>query len=183
MNIVSVSPEQSRAQVAVRLQDMHKELARIEADPSRSEKQKERFRRRFDQAKADLAEHAPAAILPITKAKGHDPVYEALKDMAAQGILRSSPPSRTVDLHGIPIKMSMAQYKDYLESSSDIARRKLSPLVNSPAWAEMPAWRKTELVNKVITTARKLARQRIKMQMLHEHRDKIIEQRRAKRQI
>ena len=182
VNIVSVSPEQSRAQISVRLQDMHKEMARVEADPSRSEAEKNAYRRRFDKAKADLAEQAPAAILPITKAKGHDPVYDALREMAAQGILKSSPPARTMNINGISIKMSMEQYRDYLDTSSDIARRKLSASVTSPAWAEMPAWRKTELVNKIITTARKQVRQRVKAQMLREHRDKLIEARRAKRQ-
>ncbi|HPX31374.1 MAG TPA: hypothetical protein PKW92_09850 [Smithella sp.] len=182
VNIVSVSPEQSRAQVSVRLSDLHKEMARVEADPSRSEAEKNAYRRRLNESKAALSEEAPAAVLPITKAKGHDPVYDALREMAAQGILRSSPPARSLNLHGIPVKMSMEQYRDYLDTSSTLARQKLAAVVNSPAWVEMPAWRKTETVDKIITAARKQVRQRVKAQMMHDHRDKIIEARRAKRQ-
>jgi hypothetical protein len=78
--------------------------------------------------------------------------------------------------------MSMEQYRDYLDTSSTLARQKLAAVVNSPAWVEMPAWRKTETVDKIITAARKQVRQRVKAQMMHDHRDKIIEARRAKRQ-
>ncbi len=163
LNIVSVSPEQSRAQASVKIQEMRKEMSRIEADPSRDDENKEAYRARLNAKLAEIAEESPASVLPITKAKGADPVYEALKDMAARGILRTGPPARTVELNGVPLKMTMEQYRDYLDRSSDIARRKLLPLVSSPAWDAMSDKRKTEVVSGIVSNARKGVRQKIKV--------------------
>ncbi len=175
-NIVSVSPEQSRAQVSVRIQDLKKEMARIEADPSRSEEEKESYRARLNERLGKIAAEAPAAILPITKAKGYDSAYEALKVMAEKGILHSSPPSRSMELQGIPIKMTMDQYAEYLDKSSEIARRKLTALVESPAWEQMTDKRKSDVVDAIVANARKAVRQRIKAQMLRDNREKILKE-------
>ncbi|MEN6421335.1 MAG: diguanylate cyclase [Smithella sp.] len=164
-NIVAVSPEQSRAQVAVKMQDLRKEMARIESNPSYSEEDKADYRSRLNEKMAELAEQAPSAVLPITKAKGKDVVYDALKDMAAEGILHTAPPSRTLDVYGVPMTMSMEQYRDYLDRSSDIARRKLEPLVSSPAWAQMPPARRGEVVSHIVANARKSVRQQVKAQL------------------
>lgn len=173
-NMVSVSPEQTRAQASVKIADLRKEMARIDADPSRSEENKEAYRDRMNTRLADLAEQSPASILPITKAKGADPVYEALKDMAAQGILRSGPPSRVVEVGGVPLQMTLPQYREYLDRSSEIARRKLSALVDTPAWDTMPDRRKTEVVSGIVANARKAVRQQIKAQMARDNREKIL---------
>jgi len=169
-NIVSVSPEQSRAQVAVKIQDLHKEMARIEADPSRSDEAKAEYRARMNEELSQMAEQAPAAVLPITKAKGPDPVYDALRTMAARGILHTGPPSRTLEIGGIPRKMTLEQYREYLDRSSDIARRKLAALVTSPSWETMTDERKTQVVSGIVANARKAIRQKIKAQLAREFR-------------
>lgn len=177
-NIVSVSPEQTRAQASVRIQDLHKEMARIEADPSYDESDKAAFKTRMNEQLAKVAEEAPAAVLPITKGKGKDPVYDALLGLAERGALTSGPPSRAIEIAGIPFKMTMAQYKDYLERSSEIARQRLSPLVSSPAWDKMSDHRKAETVAGIVTHARKGVRQKIKGEVAIANRDKIIEEKR-----
>ncbi|MBP7341370.1 MAG: DEAD/DEAH box helicase family protein [Syntrophaceae bacterium] len=169
-NIVSVSPEQSRAQVSVKIQDLHKEMARIEADPSRSDEAKAEYRARMNEELSQMAEQAPAAVLPITKAKGPDPVYDALRTMAARGILHTGPPSRTLEIGGIPRKMTLEQYREYLDRSSDIARRKLAALVTSPSWETMTDERKTQVVSGIVANARKAIRQKIKAQLAREFR-------------
>lgn len=166
LNIVAVSPEQTRAQVSVQIQNLRKELARVESDPSYSEKEKAAYRTRFDRALAEIATKAPSAVLPITKVKGTDPVYEALLAMAQKGTLHTGPPSRSMELRGVPVKMTMAQYGEYLELSSEISRRKLGVLVESPAWERMPDARKGDVVAAIVANARKAARQKIKAQML-----------------
>ena len=170
LNIVSVSPEQSRAQVSVKIQDLHKERARIEANPSYSEEEKAEYRSRMNEQLAELAEAAPSAVLPIVKAKGKDPVYDALREMAAQGILHSAPPSRSVEIGGIPYKMSMDQYREYLTKSSDIARPRLTALVSSPGWETMSPERKARAVSGIVSNARKGVRQRIKAEMARTRR-------------
>ncbi|OPY13028.1 MAG: hypothetical protein A4E69_01867 [Syntrophus sp. PtaB.Bin138] len=175
-NIVSVSPEQSRAQVSVRIQELKKEMSRVEADPSRSEEEKAAYRERLNRRLGEIAAAAPAAILPITKAKGHDPAYEALKEMAAKGILHASPPSRSMELHGVPMKMTMDQYAEYLDKSSEIARRKLTALVESPAWNQMTDKRKSDVVDAIVANARKAIRQKIKAQMLRDKREKVMQE-------
>jgi len=179
-NIVSVSPDQTRAQASVRIQEKRKELSRIEANPSYDEKEKAAYRQRFNEELAEVAKEAPAAVLPITKAKGPDPVYEALRGMAAAGSLHTGPPSRSVEIAGVPLKMTPAQYGRYLEASSETARRKLLPLVGAEAWARMSDQRKGETVAKIVAAARKAARQRIKAEVARENREKILEARRAR---
>lgn len=170
LNIVSVSPEQSRAQVSVKIQELHKELSRIEANPSYSEEEKEAYRSRMNERLADLAEESPSSVLPILKAKGQDPVYDALKEMAKQGTLHTAPPSRSVEIGGIPYKMTMDQYRVYLQKSSDIARPKLQALVLSPGWATMSGKRKAQAVSAIVSHARKGVRQRIKAEIAREKR-------------
>jgi hypothetical protein len=102
---------------------------------------------------SQMAEQAPAAVLPITKAKGPDPVYDALRTMAARGILHTGPPSRTLEIGGIPRKMTLEQYREYLDRSSDIARRKLAALVTSPSWETMTDERKTQVVSGIVANA------------------------------
>ena len=173
MNIVSVSPQQTRAQASVRIQDLRKEMARIDANPSYDEKEKEAFRARLNERLALVAEEAPAAVLPITKAKGHDPVYDALQAMAAKGNLHTGPPSRSVSIAGVPYKMTMAQYEEYLDRSSEIARKKLSGLVTSPAWTAMMDKRKAEVVSGIMEHARKGIRQKIKREIQIANREKV----------
>jgi hypothetical protein len=177
-NIVSVSPEQTRAEASVKIQDLRKEMARIEADPSRSDEEKAAYRARLNERLAEIAQEAPAAVLPITKGKGRDPVYEALTAMAARGILHTGPPSRSVEIHGIPLKMTIDQYREYLDRSSELARARLQPLVDSPAWEQMTDQRKADVVAGIVTNARKGVRQKIKAEMLQANREKIDAERR-----
>lgn len=173
LNIISVSPQQTRAQASVRIQDLRKEMARIDADPSYDEKEKEEFRARLNERLAKVAEEAPAAVLPITKAKGRDPVYDVLQAMAAKGSLHTGPPSRTVEIVGVPYKMTMTQYEEYIDRSSEIARRKLSGLVASPTWKTMSDKRKAEVVSHVMENARKGIRQKIKREIQIANREKV----------
>jgi hypothetical protein len=131
----------------------------------------------MDERLARVAEEAPAAVLPITKAKGPDAVYEALKDLAGRGALHTGPPSRSVEIGGAPMKMTMPQYEQYLERSSAAARPRLLALVNSPAWPALNDERKAAAVAKIVAHARKAARQRVKAEIARE----AAAQRRAKR--
>jgi hypothetical protein len=115
--------------------------------------------------------------LPITKAKGKDPVYEALQAMAAEGILRTGPPSRSVEIAGTPFKMTTEQYREYLDKSSEIARKRLSAIVTTAAWEQMSDKRKAEIVSGIVSNARKSVRQRIKAAISRENRDKILKAR------
>lgn len=172
LNIVSVSPEQTRAQAAVKIQDLRKELARIEADPSRSSEEKGAYLQRMNERLGRIAEESPAAVLPITKARGRDPVYDALKDMAARGVLHTGPPSRAVEIGGIPRKMSLEQYRSYLEKSSELARRRLSVVMEGPAWEAMSDRRRSEVVSGIVSNARKGVRQRIKIDIARSERER-----------
>ncbi len=175
INIVSVSPEQTRAQASVRIQDLRKEQSRIEANPSYDEEEKQAYAKRLNEKLAVIAREAPAAVLPITKAKGKDRVYEAMQEMAAQGILRTAPPSRSVEIAGTPFKMTMEQYGRYLEKTSEIARKRLLPLVDSAQWETMSDKRKSDAVSRIVASARKGIRQRIKIEIVRENREKIRE--------
>jgi hypothetical protein len=183
VNIVSVSPEQTRAQTSVQIQDLRKEMSRIEADPSRSEEEKQEYRDTMNRKLAEISEAAPAAVLPITKAKGHDPVYEALKDMAAKGILKTGPPGRTVEIGGIALKMTMDQYREYLDQSSEAARKRLESIVESPNWATMTDKRKADIVSTVVSNARKSARQRIKIDVRKDNLEKIQAEKEKRKNI
>ena len=66
-------------------------------------------------------------------------------------------------------------YREYLEKSSEIARRKLRALIDGPAWDKMPDKRKTEVVSAIVGNARKGIRQRIKAEMAREARRKAAE--------
>lgn len=173
VNIVSVSPEQTRAQASVRIQDLRKEQSRIDANPSYDDEEKAAYAGRLNEKLADIAQEAPAAVLPITKAKGKDPVYDALQAMAAKGILHTAPPSRSVEIAGTPFKMTMEQYGRYLEETSSIARARLLPLINSPAWEAMNDKRKSDAVSRIVAHARKGIRQRIKIDIAQANREKI----------
>jgi hypothetical protein len=165
VNVLTMSPDQSAAIAAVRVQELKKELARIEADPSISEERRQASRERMQEKIADYAEDNPEAVLPITKAKGSDPVFEALLEMVKQGTLKTGPPSRTLEIGGVPSKMTIEQYREYLEQSSATARKRLAPLVTSPAWDQMTDKNKSEAVSRIVAKARKAARQRIKVEV------------------
>jgi len=180
VNIVSVSPEQTRAQASVRIQDLRKEQSRIEANPSYDEEDKAAYAKRLNEKLAEIAQEAPAAVLPITKAKGKDPVYEALQAMAAKGILHTAPPSRSVEIAGIPFKMTMDQYGRYLEQTSEIARKRLLTLVDSETWETMSDKRKSDAVSGIVANARKGIRQRIKIEISRENQEKIREAKMAR---
>jgi basic membrane lipoprotein Med (substrate-binding protein (PBP1-ABC) superfamily) len=114
----------------------------------------------------------PAAVLPIQKQKRKDPVYEALVEMVKKGTLKSGPPNRSIEIAGTPYKMSLEQYREYFDKSSEIAHRKLESLVSSPSWEQITDKRKSEIVSGVMENARKGVRQKIKAEMARENREK-----------
>jgi hypothetical protein len=171
-NIVSVSPEQSTAIASVRIQELKKEMARIDADPSISDERKAASKERMQEKIAGYAWENPEAILPIRKQKGDDPVYEALVGMVRKGILKTGPPGRTIEIAGIPYKMTLDQQREYMDRSSEIAHRKLESLVTSPAWKAMTDKRKTETVSHIMENARKGIRQKIKGEIARANREK-----------
>jgi hypothetical protein len=175
LNIIAVSPEQSAAMFGVKIQDMKKELGRIDADPSISEERKKDYHARLQEKIAEVAEQSPEAILPIRKQKGDDPVYNALIEMVKKGTLKTGPPGRSIEIAGTPFKMTLAQYREYLDKSSEIAHRKLRALVESPAWEQMTDKRQSEVVSGVMENARKGVRQRIKADMARANREKPAE--------
>lgn len=174
-NVVTVSPDQTAAIAGAKIQELKASQSRIEADPSISEERKQEYRDRLQERLAQAAEASPTAILPILKAKGEDPVYDALRQMVREGTLKSTPPGRSLEIAGIPFKMTETQYKEYLEKSSDIARTRLKSLVEAPGWATMSRERKSETVSGIVTNARKGIRQKIKAEMARDNREKILE--------
>lgn len=171
-NIVSVSPEQSAAMAGVRIMELKKEFSRIDADPSISDERKAASKERMQEKIAGYAMQNPAGVLPIQKQKGHDPVFDALVDMVKKGILKTGPAGRSIEIAGVPYKMTLEQQREYSEKSSEIAHRKLEGLVTSPSWAAMSDKRKTEIVSHVMENARKGIRQRIKVEISRTNREK-----------
>jgi hypothetical protein len=168
VNIVSVSPEQTRAIASTRIQDLRKELYRIQNDPSKTEDEKQAAIGRYRERLADVAAESPTAVLPILKNKGADRVYEALVELLKTGALRSGPPSRTVEIHGIEAKMSMEQYRGYLEKSSEIIHKKLEAIIASGSWEKLPDARRAKIVETIVNNARKPIRSRIKVELLRD---------------
>ncbi len=173
VNMVAVSPEQTAAIASVKIQEMKKDLSRLEADPSISEERKEASRRRMNERLAKLAEESPTAVLPILKQKGDDPVFESLREMVREGILKSGPPSRNMEINGTPVVLSIEQYRRYLEESSELARTRLAAVIAGTGWEAMSDKRKAEIVSGIVSNARKGIRQRLKMEIIKENRDKI----------
>ena len=171
-NVVAVSPEQTAAIAGVKIQDKKKELARVEADPSISDERKKDYRVRLQEEIAEAAQTSPEAVLPIKKQKGEDPVFNAMVEMVRKGSLKTGPPSRSIEIAGTPYKMTLTQYREYIEKSSEIAHRKLEGLVSSPTWEAMSDKRKSEVVSGVMENARKGVRQKIKAEIARESREK-----------
>jgi len=172
LNITAVSPEQTAAQASVKIQDLKKELSRIKADQRYTEEEKAEREARMRERIAEIGREAPAAVLPILKAKGADPVYEELLSMVEAGTLRSGPPARTVEIGGIPHRMTMEQYREYLALSSAAARPRLQKLFESAAWKTMKDERRAKAVSSIVAHARKGARQKIKAEIAREIRGK-----------
>ena len=131
INIISVSPEQTRAITEVRAQDLRKEMYRVKNDPCKSEAAKAAAEAGYREKIAELAGEAPAAILPIKKKPGNEVVFAALIEMERQGILRTGPPSRSIEIGGILATLTMELYREYLGKSSDVIHRRMEPLVIS----------------------------------------------------
>jgi hypothetical protein len=115
---------------------------------------------------AESSNIEPAAVLPILKGKGQDPVYENLLKMVEKGTLRSGPPSRTVEIGGTPYSMTLEQYRRYLDASSAAARPRLARLFESSTWEKTDAKRQSEAVSAIVSAARKVARQKVKMEIV-----------------
>jgi hypothetical protein len=171
-NVVSVSPDQTAAIAAVRIQELKKEMARIDSDPSISDERKAASKERMQAKVAGYAHENPESVLPILKAKGEDPVHAALVDMVREGSLKTGPPSRSVEIAGTPVKMTLNQYREYLQRSSDAARPRLAALIAAPTWKTMKPERRAEAVSKIVAHARKGARQRIKGIIARENRER-----------
>jgi len=165
-NIVAVSPAQTRAIAAVNIQDLRKELYRIQNDPSKSEAQKAGAETRFRERLAEIAETgASGAVLPITKKKGKDPVYETLTGMLKAGASLPGPPARTFYRAGVKIKMDNDQYETYLQRSTDLARPRLERLMGSQGWANRTEEWQSDRIKKIVAAARKRARSEMKRRM------------------
>lgn len=166
VNVVAVSPDQTRAQAAVKIQDLQKEMSRVKADQSYTKEQKEARQKRLHEKLAEIAQESPTSILPVTKAKGKDPVYDALIEMVRSGALHTAPPAKTIQIAGISYPMTMKQYRIYLDYSSKLARPKLVALVQSEAWSKMTDQRKSSAVSAIVSKARKISRQKIKREIM-----------------
>lgn len=165
VNVTTVSPEQTAAIASVKLSEMQKELARIKADPRNSDEEKAAAEARMREKIAEIAEKTPDAVMPISKKKGADPVYNALVEMVRIGALKSAPPSRSVEIAGVSHKMTIEQYRQYLEKSTETAHPRLQRLFESDGWQKMNDKRKGEVVSAIIANARKNARQKIKTEI------------------
>jgi len=87
---------------------------------------------------------------------------ERLKDA---GFTSLGPPSRSVTLKGLPEKMSLAQYQEFVKKSSALAEPKLIALVEGEGWAKMRPDRQADVVEKIITNARRRARVGVKKEI------------------
>ncbi|MBU2552267.1 MAG: hypothetical protein KKB20_27900, partial [Proteobacteria bacterium] len=122
----------------------------------------------------------PKLETPIMPAKsGPDPAMKEIERLKDKGLLPMEPPSRFVMIAGISMQMTREQYDDYLARSSDLARRKLADLVESPEWQKMSDERKAWIMSRIIKNARKLTRGKVKRQVGNENRESILERRRA----
>jgi len=99
---------------------------------------------------------------PIVPSKDEDSVYDAIQELIETESLKMGPPSKRITAAGIPKKLTAAQYNEYLQESSDIVRRRLKDLIGSDRWEQMTPKQKARIVEKVIKSARKKARQKLK---------------------
>ena len=167
VNVVAVSPSQTRAIASVRAQELRKELYRIVNDPAKSDEQKAAAEGRYRERLAEIARTgAQGAVLPITKRKGKDPVYDELVKMLEDGASLPGPPSRMFTLAGIRRKMTDAQFDQFVDRSSDRARSRLERLMDSAAWPRATEKWRSDRIKKIIAGARKRARSEIRRQMM-----------------
>jgi len=99
---------------------------------------------------------------PITPAQEGDPVFDAIQDLIKSEALHMGAPSRRITAAGIPRKLTAAQYKEYLQESSDIVRRRLKDLIGSDRWSRKTPEQRAAIIEKVVKSARKRARQKLK---------------------
>ena len=92
---MAVSPAQTRAIAAVNIQDLRKDLYRIQNDPNASDIRKADAETRYREKLAEIAATgASGAVLPIVKKKGEDSVYNRLIQMLEAGAALPCPAPR-----------------------------------------------------------------------------------------
>ncbi|MEW5736362.1 MAG: hypothetical protein AB1921_16065, partial [Thermodesulfobacteriota bacterium] len=89
-------------------------------------------------------------------------VSSALSDLADKGLFTMGPPSGTVTVHGIPMKMTRAQYEAYAAEAGRIAEQKIARLIGTARWRAMDDGEKAEALEKIVKSARRKARQKAK---------------------
>ena len=160
---MAVSPAQTRAIAAVNIQDLRKDLYRIQNDPNASDIGKADAETRYREKLAEIAATgASGAVLPIVKKKGEDSVYNRLIQMLEAGAALPGPPGRTFYRHGEKYTMDLDQYETYLERSSALARPGLDRMMTAPAWPGRPEEWQTDRIKAIVAHARKRARSEMK---------------------
>jgi hypothetical protein len=112
---------------------------------------------------------APRAETPIAPVKsGDDTALDTIKDLKSTGSLKAGPPSRYVTINLKSYQMTPQQYKDFFEKSSDMARPKLEKLVESDSFKKLTEEKRAEIIDRIISNARRKARLKVKREMLQQ---------------
>lgn len=91
-----------------------------------------------------------------------DPVYDAILDLQYKDVLKMGPPSKSITVNGMPQRLTAGQYDNYLDMSSEIVRNRLKDVVVAENWKNMSDKRRVEIIERIVKSARKRARQKMK---------------------
>ena len=101
---------------------------------------------------------APETLAVRTENKA---VLDEMKRLTASGAFTMGPPGRHYARGGIPMTMTPAQYRAYMEESARIAEPRLKRYVEAPGWAQLSDEKKAKAFKKVIESARKKAKVKV----------------------
>ncbi|MBI5843725.1 MAG: hypothetical protein HZB23_03545 [Deltaproteobacteria bacterium] len=101
---------------------------------------------------------APETLAVRTENKA---VLNEMKRLTDSGAFTMGPPGRNYAKGGIPMTMTNAQYRAYVEESARIAEPRLKRYVETPGWAGLTDEKKARAFKKVIERARKKAKAKV----------------------
>ena len=82
------------------------------------------------------------------------------------------PPAGRITISGVPTELTRAQYEDYYQRSTELALAKLARTMERERWVDLSDEEQAGVVEKIIKSARKSVRGRIKVRVLKERRQK-----------
>jgi len=112
----------------------------------------------------------PYMETPIAGKSGPDLLMDVITDLKDKNVLKMGPPAKILTIQGKQYQLTPKQYKQYVDDSTALTRRRLEPKVE--AINEMPDARKSKLIETVVLDSRKTIAGRIKRDLLVTAREK-----------